>query len=101
MIDIRDIESAMECVDIILVCVRNFQCYSQELGRIDIPIILNNGLGTLLHEWLGSVEYILSEGEQALRPADFKCIVDKADITKKVYALLNSTGISGIVDIFS
>ncbi len=41
----------------------------------------------------------LSDGEQALLPTDFKCIVDKADITKRVYALLNSTSISEIEDI--
>ena len=175
VIDVRDIESVMEYVDIIQVGARNSQCYPllKELGKIDFPIILKNGLGTSLYEWLGSAEYILSEGnnkvilcergvktsesftrntldlsivaaiknisclpvivdpshgtgkreliepmclsgimagcdgfmvevhdfpqeamsdgEQALLPADFKCIVDKANITKRVYALLNST----------
>lgn len=41
VIDVRDIESVMEYVDIIQVGARNSQCYPllKELGKIDFPII--------------------------------------------------------------
>lgn len=185
VIDVRDIEVVLKHVDIIQVGARNSQCYPllKELGKIDIPVILKNGLGTSLYEWLGSAEYILSggnrkvilcergiktsecftrntmdlsivaaiksisclpviidpshgtgkreliepmclsgimggcdgfmvevhdfpqdalsDGAQALLPQDFKRIVDKADITKKLYVLLNSMDNSKIKGMIS
>lgn len=64
VLDVRDIETVIEYVDIIQVGARNAQCYPllKELGKIDFPIILKNGLATSLDEWLGSAEYILNEG---------------------------------------
>ena len=66
VLDVRDIELVMEYADIIQVGARNAQCYPllKELGKIDFPIILKNGLATSLYEWLGSAEYILSGGNE-------------------------------------
>lgn len=66
VMDVRNINMVMKYVDIIQVGARNSQCYPllKELGRIDIPVIVKNGLGISLYEWLGSVEYILNEGNK-------------------------------------
>ncbi len=66
VIDVRDLESIMKYVDMIQVGARNVQCFPllKELGKIDMPVILKNGLDTSLHEWLSSAEYILSGGNK-------------------------------------
>ena len=66
IMDVRDIEMAMKYADIIQVGARNAQCYSllKELGKIDFPVVLKNGVATSLYEWLGSAEYILSGGNK-------------------------------------
>lgn len=64
VLDVRDLEDAVKYVDMIQVGARNAQCYSllKELGKIDIPVVLKNGINTSIHEWLCSAEYILSGG---------------------------------------
>nr|WP_288977120.1 3-deoxy-7-phosphoheptulonate synthase [uncultured Blautia sp.] len=64
VLDVRDIEVIMKYTDIIQVGARNVQNFSllKELGKVDVPIILKNGMSTTIEEWLNCAEYILSEG---------------------------------------
>lgn len=64
IVDVRDIDLMSKYVDILQVGARNMQNFSllKELGKIDKPILLKNGISSTLEEWLGSAEYILSGG---------------------------------------
>lgn len=66
ILDVRDIEVAVKYVDIIQVGARNAQNYVllKELGKIDMPIIIKNGMSTTIKEWLNCAEYILMGGNR-------------------------------------
>lgn len=66
IMDVRDLETAVKYIDIVQVGARNAQNYSllKELGNLDIPVILKNGLSTTISEWLYSAEYLISGGNR-------------------------------------
>ncbi|GGM78537.1 3-deoxy-7-phosphoheptulonate synthase [Thermogymnomonas acidicola] len=51
-------------IDMLQVGARNAQNFSllKFLGRVKKPVLLKNGIGTTMEEWLASSEYILSGG---------------------------------------
>ncbi len=53
-------------VDVIQVGARNMQNFEllKELGKLKNPILLKRGLSATIEEWLMSVEYIMSEGNE-------------------------------------
>tara|TARA_B100000795_G_scaffold157821_1_gene118518 strand:- start:8226 stop:9053 length:828 start_codon:yes stop_codon:yes gene_type:complete len=59
-------EFSLDCIDIIQVGTRNFQNYSllDELGKLDIPILLKRGTWGTIDEILGACERILVGGNE-------------------------------------
>ena len=59
-------DRTLECIDIVQVGTRNFQNYTllDELGKLDIPILLKRGTWGTIDEILGSVERILVGGNE-------------------------------------
>ena len=57
---------SLDCIDIIQVGTRNFQNYSllDELGKLDIPILLKRGTWGTIDEILGACERILVGGNE-------------------------------------
>lgn len=66
VMDPRDIEVALENIDIIQVGTRNMYNYSllKELGRIDKPILLKRGMSATISEWINASEYIRRAGNE-------------------------------------
>lgn len=66
VLDVRDIDVASACSDILQVGTRNMMNYSllKELGRCSKPIVLKRGMCSKIEEWLWSAEYIMSEGNR-------------------------------------
>ncbi|PIN85503.1 MAG: 3-deoxy-7-phosphoheptulonate synthase [Candidatus Diapherotrites archaeon CG11_big_fil_rev_8_21_14_0_20_37_9] len=64
LMDIRNIEVVAKHVDMIRIGARNTQNFDllKEVGKVDKPIILKNGVSTTMEEWLFAAEYILNEG---------------------------------------
>lgn len=64
VMDPRNVEVVAKHVDMIRIGARNTQNYDllKEVGKIDKPIILKNGLSTTIEEWLFAAEYIMNEG---------------------------------------
>ncbi|MDD3853988.1 MAG: 3-deoxy-7-phosphoheptulonate synthase [Syntrophomonadaceae bacterium] len=64
IMDLRDLDSLYEQVDILQVGSRNMQNYVllEQLGKIDKPIFLKRGLSATIEEWLLAAEYIVSGG---------------------------------------
>jgi 3-deoxy-7-phosphoheptulonate synthase len=64
VMDTRQVKLASEKADILRVGARNMQNYDllKELGRVENPIILKNGLASTIEEFLSAAEYILNEG---------------------------------------
>ena len=64
VMDTRNIEVVAEHVDILRVGARNTQNFDllKEVGKVDKPVILKNGLATTVDEWLFAAEYIMNEG---------------------------------------
>ena len=60
----NDIEYASDYVDIIQIGARNAQNFRllSAVGKSGIPVMLKRGIAETIDEWLGSVEYIMSEG---------------------------------------
>ena len=59
-------ELSMDCIDIVQVGTRNFQNYTllDDLGELDIPILLKRGTWGTIDEILGAVERILVRGNE-------------------------------------
>ena len=59
-------DTTLECINIIQVGTRNFQNYTllDELGKLDIPILLKRGTWGTIDEILGAVERILVGGNE-------------------------------------
>ena len=67
IMDARQItDRTLECIDIVQVGTRNFQNYTllDELGKLDIPILLKRGTWGTIDEILGAVERILVGGNE-------------------------------------
>ncbi len=64
VMDPRNVELIAKYVDIIRVGARNVQNYDllKEVGKVNKPVILKNGLSTTIDEWLFAAEYIMNEG---------------------------------------
>ena len=59
-------EFTLDCIDVVQVGTRNFQNYSllDELGKLDIPILLKRGTWGTIDEILGACERILVGGNE-------------------------------------
>ncbi len=66
VMDTRDVELVCEYVDIVRVGARNMQNFDllKELGTIDKPVIIKNGLSATIKEFLMAAEYVLAGGNQ-------------------------------------
>ena len=64
VMDVRDVATVAKYVDVIRVGARNTQNFDllKEVGKVDKPVILKNGIATTLDEWLFAAEYIMNEG---------------------------------------
>ncbi len=64
VMDIRNVETVAKYVDIVRIGARNMQNFNllKEVGKINKPIILKNGISSTKKEFLMATEYILSEG---------------------------------------
>ncbi|MDD3959313.1 MAG: 3-deoxy-7-phosphoheptulonate synthase [Clostridiaceae bacterium] len=60
----NDIDYASDYIDIIQIGARNAQNFRllSAVGKSGIPVMLKRGIAETIDEWLGSVEYIMSEG---------------------------------------
>ena len=60
----KDINTAIKYIDVIQIGPSNMQNFYllKEVGRTEIPILLNRGLGATIEEWLNAAEYIMAEG---------------------------------------
>ena len=66
VLDVRDVELVAKYVDILRVGARNMQNFDllREVGKIDKPVILKNGISSTLKEFLLAAEYIMAEGNR-------------------------------------
>lgn len=64
VMDTRDLEEALEYVDVIQIGSRNMYNYSllKEVGKLRAPVLLKRGMSATISEWLYAAEYIMSEG---------------------------------------
>lgn len=60
----NDMNLAAKYVDIIQIGARNAQNFRllREAGKSKVPVLLKRGIAQTIEEWLGSAEYIMSEG---------------------------------------
>jgi len=66
VMDIRNVGLCAKYVDILRIGARNMQNFDllREVGKINKPVILKNGISSTMEEFLMSAEYILSEGNK-------------------------------------
>ncbi|ADL13374.1 3-deoxy-7-phosphoheptulonate synthase [Acetohalobium arabaticum] len=66
VMDIRQVESIAEYVDILQIGSQNMQNYPllREVGNYNLPVILKRGMSATIREWLLAAEYILDAGNQ-------------------------------------
>ncbi|MFQ5406461.1 MAG: 3-deoxy-7-phosphoheptulonate synthase [Candidatus Micrarchaeia archaeon] len=66
IMDIRNVKTAAEHVDLLRIGARNMQNYDllKEVGKTNKPVILKNGLAATIKEFILAAEYILAEGNQ-------------------------------------
>ena len=59
-----DLDKSAEYIDVIQIGARNAQNFRllREVGKIKIPVLLKRGIAQTIDEWLGSAEYVMSEG---------------------------------------
>ncbi|MCR4369242.1 MAG: 3-deoxy-7-phosphoheptulonate synthase [archaeon] len=64
VMDPRNVEVVAKHVDMLRVGARNTQNFDllKEVGKVDKPVILKNGVSTTVDEWLFAAEYIMNEG---------------------------------------
>jgi 3-deoxy-7-phosphoheptulonate synthase len=60
----NDLASSLEYLDVIQIGARNAQNFRllREAGKCRKPVLLKRGIAQTIDEWLGSAEYIMSEG---------------------------------------
>lgn len=68
VVDPRDLNQAMDYIDIIQIGSRNMQNFSllTEVGKIDRPIMLKRGMSATIEEWIGASKYIEKEGNDKI-----------------------------------
>ena len=66
LMSIRDIDVVYKYADVIQIGARNMQNFPllKEIGKLDKPVILKNGIASTVKEHLMSAEYIMSEGNE-------------------------------------
>ena len=66
IMDTRDVEEALNYIDLIQIGSRNMYNYSllKEVGKLKTPIILKRGISATINEWINAAEYILKEGNE-------------------------------------
>lgn len=66
IMDTRDVEYALDYVDIIQIGSRNMYNYSllKEVGKTKAPVILKRGISATIKEWLYAAEYIMVNGNE-------------------------------------
>lgn len=64
VLDVRDIDMVSKVADIIQIGSRNMQNYAllQEVGKLDVPVILKRGFAATVEEWLLAAEHIMAAG---------------------------------------
>ena len=60
----NDLDPSIPYIDMIQIGARNAQNFRllREVGKIKKPVLLKRGIAQTIEEWLGSAEYIMSEG---------------------------------------
>lgn len=60
----RDIDAVYQYADVIQIGARNMQNFPllKEIGKLNLPVILKNGIASTVSEHIMSAEYIMSEG---------------------------------------
>ncbi len=68
LLDVRDAEQVAGHADVLQVGARNCQNFMmlEELGRMDVPVLLKRGPSTTIEELLSAAEYILKGGNRAV-----------------------------------
>ena len=66
VMDTRDVGLVAKYVDILRVGARNMQNFDllKEVGKVNKPVILKNGIASTMKEFLMAAEYIMSEGNE-------------------------------------
>lgn len=64
IVDPRDVEKAVDYIDIIQIGARNMQNFAllKEVGAANKPVLLKRGLAATVAEFINAAEYIMSEG---------------------------------------
>lgn len=59
-----DLDQSLEYLDVIQIGARNAQNFRllKEVGKTKKPVLLKRGIAQTIDEWLGSAEYVMSEG---------------------------------------
>lgn len=66
IMDTRDVEKAIDLIDMIQIGSRNMYNYSllKEVGKTKKPVLLKRGMSATLSEWMYAAEYIMSLGNE-------------------------------------
>ena len=66
VMDTRQVETVAKYVDIVRIGARNMQNFDllKEVGKIDKPVIIKNGISATLEEFMLAAEYVMSEGNK-------------------------------------
>ncbi|MCJ7839499.1 bifunctional 3-deoxy-7-phosphoheptulonate synthase/chorismate mutase [Lederbergia sp. NSJ-179] len=64
ILDTRDVESALDYVDVIQIGARNMQNFEllKLVGSVQKPVLLKRGLAATIEEFMYAAEYIISQG---------------------------------------
>ena len=68
IVDPRDVEMALDYIDVIQIGSRNMHNYSllKEVGKTNHPILLKRGMMATIKEFLNAAEYVVSNGNKNL-----------------------------------
>jgi 3-deoxy-7-phosphoheptulonate synthase / chorismate mutase len=66
VVDTRAVETVIRHADVVQIGARNMHNYEllREVGRARVPVLLKRGLAATISEFLGSAEYVASEGNE-------------------------------------
>ncbi|OIJ10909.1 chorismate mutase [Anaerobacillus arseniciselenatis] len=64
IVDPKDIETAVDYIDVIQIGARNMQNFEllKAAGSVDKPVLLKRGLSATIEEFINAAEYIISKG---------------------------------------
>ncbi|KRG12475.1 bifunctional 3-deoxy-7-phosphoheptulonate synthase/chorismate mutase [Lederbergia galactosidilytica] len=68
ILDTRDVESALDYVDVIQIGARNMQNFEllKLVGSVQKPVLLKRGLSATIEEFMYAAEYIISQGNNQI-----------------------------------